>query len=129
MAVNRVAVRPGDIVTYTLVLANAGNAAVSGVTITDEVDAALSPLQVEAPQGSASVDGQRLTLEVGTLQPGGSVQLVLRARVSWQAPAGLVIVNQARVSWGQEVIQSNAAPVALPPAVLPATGAGQPDRP
>jgi uncharacterized repeat protein (TIGR01451 family) len=129
MAVNRVAVRPGDIVTYTLLLANEGDGAVSGVTITDEVDGALSLLQVEATQGSAFVDGPRLTVQIGTLQAGGSVQLVLRARVSWQAPPGLVIVNQARVRWGEDVIQSNEAPGALPPAVLPATGAAQPDQP
>jgi uncharacterized repeat protein (TIGR01451 family) len=129
MAVDRVAVRPGDIVTYTLLLANEGEVAVRGVTITDELDRALSLLQVKATQGSAFVDGQRLTVQIGTLQSRASVQLALRARVSWQAPAGRVIVNQARASWGQEVLQSNAAPVALPPAVLPATGAAQPDPP
>ncbi len=124
--VDRVAARPGEVLTYTLRLANRGEVAAGGLILIDELDPALSLLRVEATQGRAQVDGQRLVLEIGTLLPGGAASVVLRAQVDWQAQAGLVIVNWAQVRWGQAVIHSNETAVALPPAVLPATGAARP---
>jgi uncharacterized repeat protein (TIGR01451 family) len=128
LAVDRVAVRAGEVLTYTLELAHRGEVAAPEVTVTDDLDPALSPLRVEATQGQAQVSGQRLVVELGTLLPGQVARIVLRAQVSWGAPDGLVIVNQAQAQWGQIVILSNEAAVALPPADLPATGAALPGR-
>ncbi|MEM6531456.1 MAG: hypothetical protein AAF654_02470 [Myxococcota bacterium] len=95
-------VSPGDRLEYRFVVTNAGNGAATNVRIEDELNLA-SLGDFELPDGGIIAAGQLtffspLVLGLGRLEPGGSVEMRLRATVTESATSGEVLTNQATAS-------------------------------
>lgn len=115
-------VLPGDEVVFKLWLANDSQSAITGLIVTDSLDAALRPIEIRATQGTAAVTGQVISVTMGALEAQQAAVVVIRTVVRSDVTPGQIIINQA-VAYhdaGQDV--SNAVAVALPPDRLPATG-------
>ena len=78
------AVKPGDVVTYTLVVTNSGSGTASGVVVSDPVpaDMVFRAISGAAP-GTAAFDavGNRVVFNVGDLASGASATLTFTATV------------------------------------------------
>jgi hypothetical protein len=83
---------------------------------------ALQPLELRATQGAARVRGQSILVDLGFIEAGQTVVLIIRARVSSDTEAGNVILSQATVYFDAGQLRSDVAAAGLPPSVLPATG-------
>ncbi len=89
---------PGERVTFTLELANTGNAPATSVVVTDPLDVRLA--FVDSVSGGTAA-GQTVTFNSGTtgalatVNPGTPVTLSFRADVSFPLPNGTIILNQA----------------------------------
>jgi LPXTG-site transpeptidase (sortase) family protein len=83
----------GQIVKYTITVTNPGNAPVDNVVVTDNVPNMLVVKEVTTSQGKITLEGQNVTVEVGTLAPSATVTIV----VTTQARDGILgnIVNTA----------------------------------
>jgi uncharacterized repeat protein (TIGR01451 family) len=88
-------VTPGDEVTWTIWVTNEGQKAAIGVVVTDEVPEYLEILEVTTTQGTVTVEGQRVTVEVGVVGPGFDVEIVIRTLVRPDTPAPLTLENLA----------------------------------
>lgn len=87
--------RPGEEVSFTLRVFNQGNIAAVDVVVTDDIPAYLEIIEVTTTQGVITIDGQRITVKVGTIGPEFEVQIVIRARVRPETPAPLTLENVA----------------------------------
>jgi uncharacterized repeat protein (TIGR01451 family) len=87
--------RPGEEVTFTLHVVNRGNIAAVDVVVTDDIPAYLQILEVTTTQGVVTIDGQRVTVAVGTIGPDFEVQMLIRTRVRPETPAPLTVENVA----------------------------------
>jgi len=90
----------GDVVTYTIVVANSGSGAASNLRITDTIPAAVS-LKSWITQGSAVLppNGTQITWGPWSLAAGEAVTISFRATVtSSSAFAGRLITNTASFS-------------------------------
>ena len=81
--------------TWTIWVTNEGEKAAVGVVVTDEIPEYLEILEVTTTQGTVHIDGQVVTVEVGTVGPGFVVVIVIRTRVRPDAPAPLEVSNMA----------------------------------
>jgi uncharacterized repeat protein (TIGR01451 family) len=70
----------GDTVTYSLVARNLGPDAAPGVVVTDTVPSELDVQNVSSSQGTCTVSGNRISCAVGTLAPGQTVTVTVRAK-------------------------------------------------
>jgi len=86
---------PGEEVVFTIEVTNKGQHAAVGVVVIDEVDQYLEILEVTTTQGTVHIDGQVVTVEVGTVGPSFVVVIVIRTRVRPDAPAPLELENMA----------------------------------
>ncbi|MBN8882572.1 MAG: DUF11 domain-containing protein, partial [Salana multivorans] len=84
---------PGDSVTYTLELHNAGPSTATGVTLVDPLPAGLEDVGVE-PSGSCSVASGEVSCSPGSLVSGGTFTATVTATVA-ASFAGTEIVNTA----------------------------------
>jgi len=89
---------PGEEVTYTLEVTNRGNESAVGVTVTDELSEYLEILNVTTTQGTVTIEGQTVTVDVGVVGPDFVVEIVIRARVREDAPSPLELENVARLN-------------------------------
>ena len=85
----------GEEVTFTIEVTNRGSLAAVDVVVTDEVSPYLEILEVTTTQGTVTVDGQTVTVEVGTVGAGFVVQIVIHTRVREDAPAPMDLENLA----------------------------------
>jgi len=90
--------KPGQEVAFSLHVVNRGNIAAVDVVVTDDIPAYLEILGVTTTQGAATIDGQRVTVHVGTMGPGFEVTIVIRTRVRPETPAPLTVENVAILS-------------------------------
>jgi uncharacterized repeat protein (TIGR01451 family) len=86
---------PGEEVTFTLYVINQGNIGAVGVVVTDDIPAYLEIVEVTTTQGEITIDGQRVTVNVGTVGPDYEVSVVIRTRVRPDTPAPLTVENVA----------------------------------
>ena len=115
-------VSPGEEVTFTLEVTNRGTESAVGVVVTDEVSEYLEILEVTTTQGAVTVDGQKVTVDVGVVGPGFTVEIVIRTRVREDAPAPLEMENVALLTspnGGDRISQTVTIKV---PRLLPVTG-------
>jgi uncharacterized repeat protein (TIGR01451 family) len=113
---------PGQEVTFTLEVTNQGNESAVGVVVTDEVSEYLEILEVTTTQGTVTIEGQKITVDIGVVGPGFVVEIVIRARVRDDAPSPLEIENFARLTshnGGERISQTVILTVYRP---LPVTG-------
>jgi hypothetical protein len=117
-------VLPSQEIDVRLQIRNAATEATRGVLLSDELDAALQPLEVRASQGAVRVQGQSVVVDLGTVEAGQTVLVLIRARVDPGAAPGQIILNEASLFFDGGRTRSNTAAVGLPPGELPATGRG-----
>jgi uncharacterized repeat protein (TIGR01451 family) len=98
-------VSPGSTVTYSIAFMNSGQTAANDVVVTDAVPAGITPelatVQVNgvaAPSGSATQNGQTLTITIPTLAPGAHDVVTFAALVTTQATIGQSYVNTATIA-------------------------------
>jgi uncharacterized repeat protein (TIGR01451 family) len=125
---------PGEEVTFTVIVRNEGNIAAVDVVVTDDIPAYLEIVEVTSTQGEIAIDGQRITVEVGTIGPEFEVRIVIRTVVRADTPAPLTVENVAILScpncdekWARAevVVKGGDAPtptVVCPPGCSPVKG-------
>lgn len=97
--VSAFAVAPGATFEYTVRFPNRGTAPVTDVVVTDTFTGGPPLLEfVSSDPAPTSRDGNVLTYEIGTVEPGEYVDISLVFRVPANAPAGTQYRNDARIS-------------------------------
>jgi uncharacterized repeat protein (TIGR01451 family)/uncharacterized delta-60 repeat protein len=90
---------PGDTITYTLTLSNAGPDAAQNVVVSDTLPAPLSFASCTASAGGQCAgSGNQRTVTFATMPSGGSASVTLRASVPLSIADGTPITNTATVS-------------------------------
>ena len=101
---NASAITPGSTVQFQLAFANYGGAAATNTIVVDTLPLGLSPLLASVtinsrPAGAAAtLNGQTLSINVGTLPPNVTVSLSYSAIVSQTIAPGLAFLNFAQIS-------------------------------
>jgi len=119
-------VEVGDIVTFTITVANQGNENATGVVITDSLPDGLQLLDSATPGAVVDTTSNTVSLSVGVLpEPSGSASLEFRARVTPVA-SDQIVTNTATVSSGEvpdarTTSNLRTAPLSVTP--VPAMGA------
>ena len=114
---------PGDDVLFTLWITNRGNTAAQDVVVTDEIEEYLDILDATTNYGTVTVEGQLVTVNIGTLDAGQTVIVLISARINDLAPPNTSIENLAILtSSNSETVTSNIVTVDVPGG-LPVTGA------
>ena len=93
-AVSADVAKPGDVLTYTITVTNPNLVAMSGVTVTDTLDA---HLKFQSASPDAQVQGQVLTVLLPTIPAQGSATITVRAQLGTDAD-DLTVENTARAS-------------------------------
>lgn len=97
------AAQPGDVLTYTIVVKNTGNAPLRTVAVTDVIDAGLTSI-VPAQGGRYDAASRTITwdststLALARVVPGTDVTLTFTAIIAAGLADGTAISNQARIS-------------------------------
>ncbi len=104
----------GNQVTYTLTASNSGDAALTGVTITDTIPTGMSYV-TSSPEGTVSDDGAQVTWSVGSLAVGAETSVT----VTLQGDQVGTVTNTAGASATEGVTASDTLEIR----VLPAPGA------
>jgi uncharacterized repeat protein (TIGR01451 family) len=89
-------VTAGGDLTYTLVVSNDGPSSATGVTVTDTLPDSLSFDSGSSTVGTVTNDGNEVTVDIGTLAPGGTAEITLNTSVLVTASG--TISNTATVS-------------------------------
>ncbi|MGD2146185.1 MAG: right-handed parallel beta-helix repeat-containing protein, partial [Anaerolineae bacterium] len=109
-------VAPDQTVAYTIVITNGRMADLTGVVVTDTLDALLKAATV-SPAATCTIEdadyGGDVVCHLGTLSPGARFSATLMAIVSSELPAGEGIVNQVTVA-ANEATQTARASVVSP---------------
>jgi uncharacterized repeat protein (TIGR01451 family) len=87
--------QPGEEATFTIEATNTGEQAAVGVIVTDEISEWLEILEVTTTQGTATVNGQTVTVNVGVIGPEFVVQIQIRTRLRKDTPVPIEIENVA----------------------------------
>ncbi|UCC65838.1 MAG: DUF11 domain-containing protein [Anaerolineae bacterium] len=91
-------VSPGEEVAFTIEVTNRGSESAVDVVVTDEVSEYLEILEVTTTQGTVTIEGQTIRVDVGVIGPDFVVEIVIRARVRDDAPSPLELENVARLN-------------------------------
>lgn len=86
---------PGEEVTFTLEVTNQGQQSAWGVVVTDVIAEYLEILEVTTTQGTVTIEGQTVKVEIGVVGPGFVVEIVISTRVREDTPAPLDVENAA----------------------------------
>lgn len=116
-------VLPGETVQFDLEILNPSDAAATGISLLDSLDPAFELLRVSASQGMAEVEGQTLTIRLGTVEAGQAALVTIEVEVRETAQTGQIILNQVTAAFDGGTASSDVMVAGLPPAELPATGA------
>ena len=91
--------QPGDTLTYTIVVKNAGPQPATGVTVSDTFPSSLSYVSCTATGGgSCSSTGSAVNVNYSALAVGESETITIQGTLSATAQDGLVVSNTANVS-------------------------------
>lgn len=92
-------VRPGDRLIYTIVVRNNGNTLATNVVVTDPLTSpAVKYMPGSALPAPTRIDGVNIIWELGSLNPGQSVELRLEVEVVPVDASSIIITNVARIS-------------------------------
>jgi uncharacterized repeat protein (TIGR01451 family) len=90
-------VAPGDKLTYTITVANAGPSAALNVVVKDTVPKQLEQVKVKPSQGTC-VGKSTITCNLGTIASGAQATIIIEGKVSRYTKKGTVLTNTASVS-------------------------------
>lgn len=91
--------KPGDLVTYTLVITNVGQGASQGYTVVDDYDQRYVTEVIDAGGGDVDTSTGKITWEIAEpLAPGASKTLTYTVKISASMPAGTTIVRNTAVA-------------------------------
>lgn len=114
---------PGEPVTFVIAVTNTGQSAAVDVAVTDTMPDYLDIVNVTSSQGTVTVEGQRVTVEVGTIGSGFVVEIVIETRVAVDAPAPLDLSNVATLSSANGGERTSLpATIVVPVSRMPETG-------
>ncbi len=99
----RSAIFEGNQATYTLTATNSGDAALTGVTITEDVPAGMTYIS-SSPEGAVSEDGSQVVWEVGSLEVDASASVT----VTLQADVLGTITNTATAVAAEDTADTSA---------------------
>jgi len=121
--------QPGETVNYTLTVTNNSGAAALGVIVSDPVPNTLQIVSASTPQGTYSINGQTVTFNVGTVNPGQVIVLRITARVRPDVIPPVVATNEATLT-GTNLMRNvlSSATLRITRGGLPSTGE-HPDEP
>jgi uncharacterized repeat protein (TIGR01451 family) len=117
---------PGTEAAYTLLVSNPHTVDITQVTVSTSLSNLAQYVSATASQGQPVFQGDSnsVSLAIGTLVPGQTVQLVVRVRLSAEAPASSPVTASASAAVnGVTCIQASAT-VIVTPAGIPVTGGG-----
>jgi uncharacterized repeat protein (TIGR01451 family) len=99
-AVNQSVAVPGEVLTYTLTLRNAGGADASNVTVVDPIPAHTTYQIGSATAGATYDEAASRILWSGAVPSGGQVSFSFAVRTKAPLPDGTVVVNTATIDDG-----------------------------
>ena len=115
---------PGETVTWTIEVFNPGTQPTAPVTVTDPVPDLLTITSVTTTRGVITQSGNLVTVQIGVLQPGERVRIVIETTANATAPAGQV-TNTAYAGRVSDDASVQIFPPGLPPTGgRPVKGAG-----
>lgn len=76
----------GDVIGFSLTVGNDGGETADNVVLTDILPNYLELFDVTTSRGEISVDGQQITVVIGSIEPGETVLVRIRVRINDQAP-------------------------------------------
>jgi uncharacterized repeat protein (TIGR01451 family) len=98
-SVSSTTAQPGDTLTYTIVVKNAGPQAATSVTMSDTFPSSLTYLSCSATNGgSCSYSGGSVSVTYGSLAVGESETITIQGTLNANAQDGLLVSNTANVS-------------------------------
>jgi uncharacterized repeat protein (TIGR01451 family) len=112
----------GEEVVFTIEATNKGEKAAVGVLVRDEISEWLEILGATTTQGTVSIDGQTVTVDVGVIGPQYVVQIVIRTRVREETPAPIEIENLAVLHSPNGGERRTPPVIVRVPSYLPETG-------
>lgn len=114
---------PGEEVVFTIEVTNEGQAAAVDVVVIDDIPEYLEVLEATTTQGTVTIEGQRVMVEVGVVGPDFVVQIVIRTRVREDAPAPVAIENIAMFrAPNAKNLETPPLVVSVPGPLLPTSG-------
>lgn len=133
-------VQVGDFVEFTLTVGNTGSAAATDVVVTDPIPGFLTVYNATTTRGLISVSGNTVTIEIGTVEPGEIITIVIRTRVNQQVapPDNRNTATLSTTSSGDDPsnnassasLITSAAPTATPtPSSVPTAPPAEPGAP
>ncbi len=115
--------QPGETVNYTLTVTNNSGVAALGVIVSDPVPNILQIVSATTPQGTSTINGQTVTFNVGTVNPGQVIVLRITARVRPDVIPPVIVTNEATLT-GTNLLRKvvSSATLRITRGGLPATG-------
>ena len=89
--------QPGDTVTYTLAVSNAGPNDANSVAVTDTLPSSLTFVSCSAPGGTCAWDGTTVTVTYPSIANGASATITISTTLKSSANDGVSVVNTASV--------------------------------
>ncbi len=93
-SVNPPFAQPGDTVTWTITATNTSGITLTNATIEDDLPSGFEIISVSSSLGTATFNGQRVTVALPALAPGQTVSVTVRTRMLANAP--FIALNSAR---------------------------------
>ncbi|RMG79924.1 MAG: DUF11 domain-containing protein, partial [Chloroflexi bacterium] len=116
----------GEEVNWTVTVYNNGSITASNVVVSDTVPSQLRIVGVDTQAGTATISGQDVTINIGDLAPGASVEIVIRTVVRQDADVPFVVDNVAVMSGtdssNQQPFERTATATLVSAQALPNTG-------
>jgi len=112
---------PGERLTWTISVTNAGTVPGTDIVITDTLQDAQRIDSIEVARGTFAVEGQTVRFSIPTLEPGELVQMQVHTTLTY-APADGRLVNEAWLHTAAGGSIEHASAELFVPASLPATG-------
>lgn len=118
-SVNPPFTRPGEIVTWTIIITNPGSLPFNNAIMTDNLPAQVQILSTSTTSGSVSFNGQQVTFQQAVVNPGQSVTITVTTRVRDNVAMPFILTNVACLN---NAINQCAQASTVGALTLPATG-------
>ncbi|WP_158685527.1 DUF7507 domain-containing protein [Microbacterium halophytorum] len=107
----------GEDVVYTIAATNAGPSTATDVVITDPLDPATTFVSAESDAGACDFDGTAVSCPVGSLEPGGSADVVVTATLAADADAAVQNTATVATSASDSDATNNASSTSFDPTI------------